>query len=68
MNKNIIIITGHGHYASGIKSFLKEVAGEIPYVEFIDFNSELSADDLLKIFQKSQKSIKTQIYCLFQIL
>ena len=52
MNKNIIIITGHGHYATGIKSFLKEVAGDIPNTEFVDFHSEISVDDLEETFKK----------------
>ena len=58
MNKNIIIITGHGNYAAGIKSFLKEVAGDIGNVEFIDFDSEISVDGLKEAFRKKAEENK----------
>ena len=57
MNKNTIIITGHGHYAAGIKSFIKEVAGDIPGIEFVDFHSDISVDELKEVFrEKSEES------------
>ena len=58
MNKNTIIITGHGHYATGIKSFIKEVAGDIPDVEFVDFHSDISVDDLKETFDRKVKENK----------
>ena len=58
MNKNIIIITGHGHYATGIKSFIKEVAGDIPNVEFVDFHSDVSVDGLKETFDRKVKESK----------
>ena len=64
MNKNIIIVTGHGHYATGIKSFLKEVAGEITNVEFLDFHSDISVDELKEALGKSQRKVRTTVYCL----
>ncbi len=58
MNKNTIIITGHGRYATGIKSFIKEVAGDIPGVEFVDFHSDISVDDLKETFERMVKENK----------
>ena len=58
MNKNTIIITGHGRYATGIKSFIKEVAGDIPDVEFVDFHSDISVDDLKETFERMVKENK----------
>ena len=58
MNKNTIIITGHGRYAAGIKSFIKEVAGDIPGAEFVDFHSDISVDDLKETFEKMVKENK----------
>lgn len=52
MNKNTIIITGHGRYAEGIKSFLKEVAGDIQNTEFVDFHSDISVDTLKETFKR----------------
>ena len=40
MMKNFIIITGHGEYASGIKSNLNFIAGEQKDVYAVDFLME----------------------------
>lgn len=45
-----IVITGHGNFASGIKSMLNMVIGELEMVHFIDFNENISSDDLFKSF------------------
>ncbi|MGL4388336.1 MAG: PTS fructose transporter subunit IIA [Brevinema sp.] len=41
-----IIITGHGNFATGIKSMLDLVVGEIENTYFIDFTQDLSSEDL----------------------
>ncbi|MGL4562663.1 MAG: PTS fructose transporter subunit IIA [Brevinema sp.] len=41
-----IIITGHGNFATGIKSMLDLVIGETENTYFIDFTEDLSSEDL----------------------
>ena len=38
--KNILVVTGHGRYASSIKSTLEMLAGENDEVKYIDFTQE----------------------------
>ena len=35
MKENIVIITGHGEYPQGVKSFIREVAGELKNIYYI---------------------------------
>ncbi|MBD5550011.1 MAG: PTS fructose transporter subunit IIA [Lachnospiraceae bacterium] len=51
----VIIISGHGSYASGISGFVRMVAGEIKGVEYIDFSENLTVEDLQGEFQKMLK-------------
>jgi PTS system N-acetylgalactosamine-specific IIA component len=37
MKRNIIIITGHGEYAQGVSSFIKEVAGKLKNIHYVNF-------------------------------
>lgn len=37
MKENIVIITGHGEYPQGVKSFIREVAGELKNIYYINF-------------------------------
>ncbi|MDR0297103.1 MAG: multidrug transporter [Streptococcaceae bacterium] len=43
-----IIVTGHGHFATGLESTVKLLAGEIPGVDYIDFLETMSEADLLE--------------------
>lgn len=52
---NVIIISGHGSYASGISGFVRMVAGEIGGVEYIDFSENSTVEDLQEKFQKKMK-------------
>ena len=38
--KNILVVTGHGKYATSIKSTLEMLAGENDEVKYIDFTQE----------------------------
>lgn len=38
--KNILVVTGHGRYATSIKSTLEMLAGENDEVKYIDFTQE----------------------------
>ncbi|MGL5507234.1 MAG: hypothetical protein ACRDB0_04945 [Paraclostridium sp.] len=44
----MIIITGHGNFASGLKSSLDLIVGNFDFVKFIDFTEEKSPDTLKK--------------------
>ncbi|MBD3949070.1 PTS sugar transporter subunit IIA [Tuanshanicoccus lijuaniae] len=41
-----IIMTGHGHYSTGILSSLHLIAGEQENVEAVDFTASMSSDDV----------------------
>lgn len=56
MTKNSIIITGHGSYASGIKSSINLILGEHSDLYFIDFLKEDSSEDLLEKFKNNIKN------------
>lgn len=49
--KNLIIISGHGEYASGIKSNLNFIAGEIEDLYAVDFLIEDTEDTLRAKFE-----------------
>jgi len=40
------IITGHGHFATGLQSAVELLAGEQATLQFIDFTSEMTDTDL----------------------
>lgn len=48
-----IIVTGHGQFASGLKSTIQLLAGSIPSVFYIDFLEDMSDKDLKIIFKNS---------------
>ena len=60
--KNIIIITGHGHYASGVKSMLEMVSGPNSDIYFIDFTKE---DTDVTLAAKFNKLITENVNVLF---
>lgn len=45
-----IIVTGHGNFASGLKSTITLLAGEIQNTSYIDFLENMSEKDLKKEF------------------
>lgn len=60
-----IIVTGHGNFATGIKSMLTLVLGEVPNIEFIDFKEGMGSDDLRKTFEACYEKYKASgvIFC-----
>ncbi len=44
--KNIVVISGHGEYPKGIKSFINEVAGNLKNIYYIDFIPSKGVDQL----------------------
>lgn len=47
-----VIVTGHGHFASGIKASIEQLMGEQEDVVYIDFSVSMGSDDLNQIYQK----------------
>ena len=47
-----VIVTGHGHFATGLASTVKLLAGELADVHYVDFTEELSENDLAAKFPK----------------
>lgn len=41
-----IVVSGHIHFASGMQSAVKAIAGEQKQMEFIDFVESMSTDEL----------------------
>lgn len=59
-----IIVTGHGHFASGIESTVKLLAGSIKDVSYIDFTGEMSEKDLAeKLKKQAVKDKQTLFFC-----
>lgn len=52
---NVIIVSGHGSYASGISGFVRMVAGEIKRIEYIDFSENITVENLRRKFQEKLK-------------
>ncbi|SCJ06661.1 EIIAB-Man [uncultured Clostridium sp.] len=46
--KNMMVLMGHGHYATGIESTVRLIVGKTEGVSYIDFLEEDSSDDLMK--------------------
>lgn len=53
-----IIITGHGNFATGIKSALSLVAGGPKNVEYVDFLQEYSTNDLKQKYIETIENLK----------
>lgn len=52
-----MIITGHGHFASGIRSSLEVIAGKKENVEFVDFDDD-STDSLAQKLNTAMDHLK----------
>ena len=46
-----IVVTGHLNFASGMKSAVDAIIGEIEGVEFVDYITSISPESLTKIFE-----------------
>lgn len=53
-----IIISGHGNFASGLRSSLKLIAGEPSNVEYVDFEETDSTDTLKEKYYVSLKNLE----------
>ena len=66
--KNIIIITGHGEYASGIKSNLNFIAGEQRDVYAVDFLMEDTESSLRQKYLAITKDTEANYVFICDIL
>lgn len=48
-----VIVTGHGHFATGLESTVKLLAGRLPDVGFIDFTGDMDETSLRKKFEQA---------------
>lgn len=53
-----LLITGHGHFATGINSSLELIAGVQPNVELVDFEAEHSIETLKGNLEKALDNLK----------
>lgn len=59
-----IIVTGHGNFATGIKSTVKLLAGSIKNVHYLDFTGKMSEEDLAGFFKKTaDRDPHTLFFC-----
>ncbi|MGL5955034.1 MAG: hypothetical protein ACRC0X_00285 [Brevinema sp.] len=62
-----IVVTGHGNFATGMKSMLELVIGENENIFFVDFTTDLSSQDLMKIFQDIYTTVNGNLIFLCDI-
>lgn len=53
-----LIVTGHGHFASGLTSSLDLIAGPQEHYNFVDFEQDMSVEDLEKDLLKAFEDLK----------
>ena len=53
-----LLVTGHGHFATGLKSSLELIAGAQPNVAFVDFEADHSVEILKDNLAKAFDSLK----------
>lgn len=58
-----IIVTGHGHFATGLSSTIQLLAGELPHVHYVDFTKEMSEENLVD--QLKSIMVKDKSYVFF---
>ena len=56
-----LIVTGHGHFASGLTSSLELIAGDLQNYRAVDFEASDSVDDLRKKLEKAFDELKVQL-------
>ena len=53
-----LIVTGHGHFASGLTSSLELIAGDLQNYRAVDFEASDSVEDLEKKLNKAMDELK----------
>lgn len=53
-----LLVTGHGHFATGLSSSLELIAGAQPNVAFVDFEADHSVETLKENLAKAMDSLK----------
>lgn len=53
-----LIVTGHGHFGSGLTSSLNLIAGEQEAYKYVDFVQEYSVEDLERELNKAMDELK----------
>lgn len=53
-----LLITGHGHFATGLGSSLKLITGNTENIEYVDFEADHSTDTLTENLNKALDSLK----------
>ncbi|MCZ5740185.1 hypothetical protein O5290_27445 [Escherichia coli] len=54
-----IIVIGHINFASGLRSAVEAIAGEQPYIEYIDFIPGMSTEQLEIHIRQAVKKCQT---------
>lgn len=54
-----VIIATHGNYASGLKSTIKLVCGEMENLRTVDYVAEMSVTDLETKYEEAMEELKT---------
>ena len=53
-----VIVATHGNYASGLKSTIKLVCGEMENLRTVDYVAEMSVTDLEKKYEEAMEELK----------
>lgn len=53
-----ILVTGHGHFATGLGSSMKLIAGENEHVRLVDFEADHSTETLTENLEKALDELK----------
>lgn len=53
-----LLVTGHGHFATGLSSSLELIAGAQPHTAFVDFEADHSVEILRENLAKAMDSLK----------
>ena len=53
-----LLITGHGHFATGLGSSLKLITGNTENIVYVDFEADLSTDTLTENINKGLDELK----------
>lgn len=53
-----LLITGHGHFATGLGSSLKLITGATEHIEYVDFEADHSTETLTENLNKALDALK----------
>lgn len=53
-----LLITGHGHFATGLGSSLKLITGNTEHIEYVDFEADHSTETLAANLHKAMDRLK----------